>query len=75
MPAPPPISDLARTITHERPENWPTTIEIVAYYGKEGRKGKRRSITISADEFFGRTTGAPISGDALIGMIDRLRRM
>ena len=70
-----PKGDLARTITHERESDWPCLVEIVAYFGKEGRKGKRRSITISADEFFGRTTGAPISGDALIGMIDRLRRM
>lgn len=51
-------------------------IEIVAYFGKEGRKGKRRSITILADEFFGRGRyGAPLGGDQLIRRIDQLRRM
>jgi len=66
--------DLANTITHESNEDWPTMIEIVAYFGKEGRKGKRKSITITADEYYGRTTGAPLSGAHLISMIDRLRR-
>lgn len=51
-------------------------IEIVAYFGKEGRKGKRRSIMISADEFFGRHGyGAPLTGDQIIRKIDQLRRM
>ena len=66
--------DLANTITHENQEEWPALIEIVAYFGKEGRKGKRKSITISADEFYGRTTGAPLSGAHLINMVERLRR-
>ena len=66
--------DLANAITHEASEEWPTMIEIVAYFGKTGRKGKRKSITISADEYYGRTTGAPLSGAHLISMIDRLRR-
>lgn len=49
-------------------------IEIVAYWGK-GRKGRRRSVDIPADQFFGRGAyGAPINGDQLIGMVDRLRR-
>lgn len=69
-----PQSDLARTITHEADESWPTMIEIVAYWG-DGRKGKRRSIEIPADQFFGRGAhGAPLSGDQLIATIDRLRR-
>lgn len=50
-------------------------IEIVAYFGKEGRRGKRRSVEISADQFFGRGGyGAPISGERLIQMIEKLRR-
>jgi hypothetical protein len=49
-------------------------IEIVAYWG-EGRRGKRRSIEIPADQFFGRGQyGAPIGGDHLIAMVERLRR-
>ena len=70
----PQYGDLANTIVHEPTEDWPTLIEIVAYFGKEGRKGKRRSITISADEFYGRGTGAPITGAHLINMVERLLR-
>jgi len=66
--------ELARTRTHEPSEDWPTMIEVVAYWG-EGRRGRRRSIEIPADQFFGRGTyGAPLSGAALIGMVERLRR-
>lgn len=68
--------DLARTITHEPDESWPSMIEVVAYFGDKGRKGKRRSIEIPADQFFGRGNyGAPLSGDQLIGMVQRLRRV
>lgn len=67
--------DLAKAVTHESDESWPTLIEIVAYFGKEGRKGKRRSVKIDADQFFGRKGyGAPMSGDQLIRMIEQLRR-
>jgi len=48
---------------------------VVAYFGKDGRKGRRRSIEISADEFFGRGGhGAPMSGEQLIFKINQLRR-
>jgi hypothetical protein len=68
--------DLARCVTHEANDDWPTLLEIVAYFGKQGRKGKRRSILISADEFFGRNGhGAPISGEALIRKVEQLRRL
>lgn len=70
-----PQGDLARCVAHEPDDTWPTMIEVVAYWGKEGRKGKRRSIQIPADQFFGRGEyGAPVTGDQLIGMVDRLRR-
>ena len=65
--------DLARTIFHETPDTWPTLIEVVAYWGDKGRKGRRRSIEIPADQFFGRG-GAPMSGDQLIAMVQRLRQ-
>ncbi len=65
--------DLARCVTHETDDTWPTMIEIVAYWG-EGRR-KRRSVEISADEFFGRKGyGAPMTGEALIRRVNDLRR-
>lgn len=68
--------DLANVTVHEREEAWPTIIEVVAYFSKDGsRKGQRRSIEIDADQFFGRNGyGAPLSGDQLIGMVNALRR-
>lgn len=69
--------DLARCVTHEADDTWPSSIEIVAYWGPPGneRRGKRRSVSISADRFFGRKGfGAPMSGDELIRMINDLRR-
>lgn len=69
-----PQGDLARCKTQEADDSWPAMIEVVAYWG-EGRKGRRRSLEIPADQFFGRGTyGAPLGGDQLISMIDRLRR-
>ena len=66
---------LAGGKTQEANESWPQMIEVVAYFGKEGRKGKRKSIEITGDQFFGRGRfGAPMSGDQLIRMIDQLRR-
>lgn len=75
MPAHIPQGDLANAITHEPSDEWPTMIEIVAYFGKQGRKGRRRSIEIPADQFFGRNGhGAPMTGEHLIAMVTRLRR-
>jgi hypothetical protein len=71
-----PSGDLARVTTNEANDEWPTLIEIVAYFPPgEGRKGKRRSIEIPADQFFGRKGyGAPMSGNQVIEMIEKLRR-
>lgn len=67
--------DLAKVKTFESNEEWPDLIEIVAYFGGKGRKGKRRSVEISADQFFGRKGfGAPMSGDQIIQKIEQLRR-
>jgi hypothetical protein len=69
-----PSGDLARAVNHEANSDWPTSIEIVAYYGKD-RKGKRKSVIISADQFFGRNGyNAPLGGDQLILIMERLRR-
>jgi hypothetical protein len=65
--------DLARVKSQEMDDEWPEMIEIVAYWGP-GRK-KRKSITISSDQFFGRNGyNAPISPDQLILIINRLRK-
>lgn len=67
--------DLARVVSIESEDEWPTLIEIVAYFGPEGRKGKSRRIEITADQFFGTGRyGAPLSGDQLVGMIHQLRK-
>ena len=66
--------DLARCKTLESNDEWPTFIEVVAYYGKD-RKGKRKAVTISADQFFGRNGyNAPMGAEQLLLIIDRLRR-
>lgn len=68
-----PAGDLARTVNHEADSEWPTLIEIVAYFGDGRKKAKR--VSISADQFFGRNGyNAPITGDQLILIMDRLRR-
>lgn len=71
-----PQGDLARCITHESDDSYPAMIEIVAWWGSPGeRKGRRRSVEISADAFFGRGRyGAPMTGDMLIATIEQLRR-
>jgi hypothetical protein len=75
MPVQPHEGALATAKCHEANDDWPTLIEVVAYFGPEGRKGRRRSIEIAADQFFGRGAyGAPMSGDQLVSMVDRLRR-
>ena len=68
-----PSGDLARCTTHEANDEWPVMLEIVAYFGD--KRTKRRSIEIPVDQFFGRGGyGAPMSGDQIITLINRLRR-
>lgn len=68
-----PSGDLARVINHEANDEWPTMIEIVAYFGEGRTKAKR--VTISSDQFFGRGGyNAPITGDQLLLIMNRLRR-
>lgn len=71
-----PQGDLARAVCHESDDTYPAMIEIVAWWGHDGeRKGKRRSIEMPADQFFGRGRyGAPMTGDMVIGTIEQLRR-
>ena len=69
--------DLARVISHDQSDTWPMAVEIVAYWpDRHGKKGRRRSIEIPADQFFGTGAfGAPIPGEVLIGMVEKLRKM
>jgi hypothetical protein len=69
--------DLTRVKSHEPSEEWPTLIEIACFWGpkEQPRRGRRRSIEIDADQFFGHGRfGAPMSGEQLIGMVERLRK-
>lgn len=69
--------DLARCVTQEADDTWPTMIEIVAYFGPKDnpRRGRRVSAEINPDEFYGRKGfNAPMSGEALIHKVDQLRR-
>jgi hypothetical protein len=66
-----PKSALERVPSRDSDTEYPDLVEIRLIYGK-----KARSHLIGANEFFGRGgIGAPISGDALIAHINRLRRM
>lgn len=68
-----PAGDLARCKTTELNDEWPVSLEIVAYFGEHKRR--RKSVVISAAEFFGRDGfNAPMTGDMVIGLIERLRR-
>ena len=68
--------DLARVKCHEASDEWPMCVQVVAYWpDRNGNKGRRKFIEIPADQFFGRGEyGAPISGERLIQMVDKLRR-
>jgi hypothetical protein len=67
--------DLSRVKTHDPSSDWPTRIEIVAIWARNGGRGRRRSVQINADQFFGTGEfGAPMSGEQLIGMVEKLRK-
>lgn len=69
--------DLARTVSREADQTWPDGgVEIRLHWNIGDDETAFRTHHVSADEFFGRgDCGAPISGDALIQAIDRLRRL
>lgn len=70
-----PQGDLSRTITHEPDNDWPHSIEIRALWKTSKGGFRKKTVVISGDEFFGRASyGAPLTGDQVIGIIDRLRR-
>lgn len=65
-----PKSQLAGAIVHEREDDWPQELRIIAKVGN-----KTFSETIPKDQFFGRNNfGAPMTGDQVLQIINRLRR-
>ena len=65
-----PKPQLSGAIVHEREQDWPDELRIIAKVGK-----RTYSETISKDQFFGaKQYGAPMSGDQVLQIINRLRR-
>lgn len=74
MPIPGPVSDSVRAINHERDQTWPSTVSIELRWQIDGATFVRSAV-ITADQFFGLGSfGAPLPGDAVIGMIENMRR-
>lgn len=75
MPIDLPQSDLSRSVQHDPAHEWPSSVKIqLQWVDKVGRTIVRSEI-ISADQFFGRGQyGAPLDGNALIQMIEIMRR-
>lgn len=61
--------DLARTVSTDREQDWPDSIEIVAKFGR-----KRAVYPISREMYFGLGGGSPLNGDMLMAAVERLRR-
>jgi hypothetical protein len=69
-----PISDTARAIQHDPDQTWPTSVTITLWWDVDGEM-RQHSVGITAAQFFGRGAyGAPLPGDAVIGMIENMRR-
>jgi hypothetical protein len=74
MPIEIPAGDLANATTHEPDLSFPSEIQLRLVWKKDGRAFVR-TMRITADEFFGRGgIGAPISGDAIVQHIERMRK-
>lgn len=70
-----PVSDLARSTQHEQDFTWPESVKIQLKWLDRYDRPIVRTQEISAAEFFGHGSyGAPLSGDQLIGYIERMRR-
>lgn len=65
-----PQDQMTRVKALERERDWPDEIKIVAKWGH-----RRREHVITKEEYFGISPhGAPISGDTVLRIIDKLRR-
>lgn len=70
-----PISDLDRSKQHEPDRQWPHEVKISVHWMDKVGRITVRSEVISASQFFGEGSfGAPLNGDYLISMIERMRR-
>ena len=68
-----PQGDLARVKSQEPNTEWPHSVELrVGWQTPSGRITYRTEV-ITAKEFFGQS-GAPISGERIVAMIERMRR-
>lgn len=75
MPIDAPISDTSRAKMHDPSMDWPESVKIQLCWRDKAGRAKVATHVISADTFFGRGAyGAPLSGEALIQTIERLRR-
>lgn len=64
-----PVSDTDRAIQHDPDHSWPSSLGIHARWPN----GMVSYIPISAEQFFGLGQfGAPLSGDAMIGMVNNM---
>ena len=70
-----PKSDLERSVQNNPDHNWPKSVKIqLAWEDENGRVAVRTEL-ISSDAFFGHGShGAPMQGEAIIQMIERMRR-
>src|ERR1700743_1324268 len=68
-----PTSDTARSIQHEPNRDYPDRVSISLSWVRNGLI-LTRSADISPEHFFG-DAGAPIEGAAIIGIIERMRRL
>jgi hypothetical protein len=69
-----PISDTGRAIQHDPDQTWPTSVTITLWWDVGGEM-RQKSVGITAAQFFGRGAyGAPLPGDAVIGMIENMRK-
>jgi len=69
-----PVSDTSRAIQHDPDQTWPASVVLQVTWIVDGHYRTRTGI-ISSEQFYGRGVyGAPISGDALIMMIEHMRR-
>ena len=69
-----PAGDLAKATTHEPNTEFPAEVQLRLIWRVDGRV-RIRSMRITAAEFFGHGgIGAPLSGDAVIQHIERMRR-
>jgi hypothetical protein len=74
MPSEIPAGDLANATTHEPDLSFPAEVQLRLVWKVNGRAFVR-TMRITADEFFGRgASGAPISGDAIVQHIERMRK-